>query len=228
MMKRHLCFLVHSAAFSIALLLFSASAWADITGYVYNIPNNMNVAGPGDFSGGTFLGSFSAPSVNFDVPVAQGTSNPLSEFLSTAVSDATLSSSPFFNEVMSNCTNGQVDAGDGCYSTGVEITGSGTFVAGTQYSITHDDGVVMYVDGIASPVIDAGDPTSAEVSTWTPTSTVSGNYQIWYVGTNGNPEVLISNVPANAATPEPGAVTLLLTMLMAVAGFAGVLKKKLA
>jgi len=44
--------------------------------------------------------------------------------------------------------------------------------------------------------------------------------------TTSNPTGLLFT--GNVSAPEPGAVTLLVTMLMAVAGFAGILKKKLA
>jgi hypothetical protein len=223
-------FLPLSAAFAIAFL--PALVRADIDGIVYNIPGNMNDAGLNQFSGGTELGTFGAPSINFAIFDPQSSTTPLSTFLSSGGAydlSAGLTSSAYYGEVMSNCTNGQTTQ-DGltCYSTAVEVTGTATFVDGTTYNISHDDGVVMYVDGVSSsvPVIDSGSPTSDETSSWTPTSTITSNFEVWYVATNGNPEVLQSNI---VTTPEPGAAALLVTMLMAVAGFAGgILKKRLA
>jgi len=55
-------------------------------------------------------------------------------------------------------------------------------------------------------------------------------FNVWQTGsglnTSSNPTGLLYT--GTAITPEPGGVTLLVTMLMAVAGFAGILKKKLA
>jgi hypothetical protein len=223
---------LHTAACSIAFLLLSASAWADIAGTVYNIPGNMNEAGLSEFSGGTELGTFDAPSINFDIPDPEGSTTPLSTFLSSGGAydlSSGLTSSPYYSQVMSNCDNSQTtDPPLTCYSTAIEVTGTATFVAGTPYTINHDDGVVMYVDGVSStnPVINSGDPTSDVPSSWTPTSTVTSNFEIWYVGTNGNPEVL--EATSIVTTPEAGAISLLVTMLIGVAGFAGIFKKKLA
>jgi hypothetical protein len=65
--------------------------------------------------------------------------------------------------------------------------------------------------------------------------TYSLQFDVWQTGSgtdnSSNPTGLLYTgdaLGASVAAPEPGAVTLLLTMLMAVAGLAGVLKKKLA
>jgi hypothetical protein len=64
--------------------------------------------------------------------------------------------------------------------------------------------------------------------------TYSLQFDVWQTGTGGdnssNPTGLLYTGFASGAVaaPEPGAATLLVTMLMVVAGFAGILKKKLA
>ena len=186
------------AATAITLLVLSTSAWADAFGDVYRVTGNLLNAA--DYSGsGTLLGSFTAPAINFIVPEGQGTSNPLSEFLSSG--SASYTSMSNLGDVMSNCP----PATTGCYSTAVHVWGVGDFVNGNTYTITHDDGVIMTLDG--SPFITAAGPVSAQ-----PDSEVFGgttgqhSFSIWYMATNGNPEVLQSNIPV----PDGGMTLMLL------------------
>jgi len=126
-------------------------------------------------------------------------------------------------------TTGTYDNATGCYNTVIEVTGTATFVHGQTYTITHDDGVTLSIAGYNSgnDVYGGGavGPNAAENSDFTYTGT-TGSYAftLWYDGTNGNPEDLVSNIN----TPEPGAATMLFAMLIGVAGLAGLLKKKTA
>jgi hypothetical protein len=114
----------------------------------------------------------------------------------------------------------------GCYSTVIEITGTANFFAGEKININSDDGVEFYIG--TTNVINNGAPTAASGASGTVTSAEAGTgvaFTIWYEGTNGNPEQL---TVTTSSTPEPGSVSMLLTMLGGIAGFAFVLKKKLA
>jgi hypothetical protein len=121
----------------------------------------------------------------------------------------------------------------GCYSTEIEVTGIATFTAGQTYSVTHDDGIIMDVNGLTGPVMSAVGPNSSEVTSWTPTvaqlggTSLTQNFTIWYVESSGNPAVLTSNI-VTVGTPEPGTITALLVMLAGVAGLAAIMKKKRA
>jgi hypothetical protein len=98
----------------------------------------------------------------------------------------------------------------------------------TKYTFEHDDGLVVQVNGGPIGFNNPG-PTgeTPDSFTWTAqTQTVS--IAIAYVATNGNPEVLQESESAVTPVPEPGAVSMLIAMLVGVAGFAGILKKKLA
>jgi hypothetical protein len=215
-------YLLHAGACSMALLLLSTSAWAELTGTIYRVPGNLGDATIGVPSPGNEIGTICAVTgctditdLNFNVPAGTGT---LDDFLNSAGASV--------NYVLNNAiVGGQVMSDPGscpaCYSTEIEFTGTANLVMGTQYNFSHDDGVVVQVGG--STVINSASPTVDRSDSFTYTGS-SGpvSIAIGYMATNGNPEVL------QVTAPEPGSVSVLLTMLAAVAGFAGILKKKLA
>jgi hypothetical protein len=270
-MRQTTRFLLHTAAFSTAFLVLSASAWAQVSGTVWRVLGN-DTSAPDTAAAqlavtslancttldqiGCQEGTFSSSDINFDSTGGQTETGPLTSaeeltgflnFGSATLTDTIAAS--YLSEIMSGSqvanpsvgNNNQVgycydntptaettgnggNGATGCYSTVAEITGTATFTAGTAYNITHDDGAVLYVNGVQ--VLDAGGPTAAEVSTYTPASTlVNASFTIWYEGTNGNPEVLQANF---GSTPEPGSLSVLLTMLGGIAGLAFIMKKKLA
>ena len=191
-------------AVAITLLVLSTSAQADIVGYVYRLDGNMLNAGPIP-SGATLEGSFTAPLVDFEVLTGQSSINTLEDFLDSGSANYS-NVMPGLNQVMSNIGINPSCAGtNSCYSTAIDIVGTGYFVNGQSYTITHDDGVVMHIGGAS--FIDAPGPVSAQ-----PDSAVysgsTGNqpFEIWYMATNGNPEVLTSDIPV---VPD-GGVTLML------------------
>jgi len=198
---------------AITLLVVSASAWADITGSVYRLNGNCNnVLGCGGVAdatsavilAGTPLGSFTAPGVDFFVAGPQGTSNPLSEFLNSGGATGITVGATELGQVMSNCP-GQDPGGAGCYSTGIVINGSGTFLSSTQYSLYHDDGATMFIDG-GTQVVNKPHPQEVGSPDTFFGTGIGGAYQIYYVATNGNPERLQLD-----PSPVPdGGVTLML------------------
>lgn len=96
----------------------------------------------------------------------------------------------------------------------MEFTGSAYLQDGYSYSITHDDGMYLYVDG--TQVIDAGTPTSAEASSflWNGGTGVH-SFALWYDEVNGEPAQLSSM--DFGLTPEPSSLFLLGTGLAALA-----------
>jgi hypothetical protein len=234
-------YLLHAAACSMALLLLSTSAWADLHGTIYNVPGNLQDATLGVPSPGTEIATICAVSGCDDITdlnfTTNGNAGTLDAFLNSAgpsVNYAFLTAadaSTYGPALMSGaanpannsqCYGNSLTSGgpDGCYSTEIEFTGTVVLVKGMTYSFLHDDGVVVNVNG--SNVINAGGPTSATTDSFTYTgATAVANISIGYMATNGNPEVL------QVTAPEPGSVSALLTMLAGVAGFAGILKKKL-
>lgn len=78
-MKQRTSFLLHTAAFSIAVLALSTSAWAQVTGTVWQVPgNDENVTTTAPTSG--LLGTFNSNEINFSITPAQ---NEASQSLTT-------------------------------------------------------------------------------------------------------------------------------------------------
>jgi len=132
---------------------------------------------------------------------------------------------------LSSCTNN-------CYVPGTPDTGSQTttlmkFVftlptgGTTVLSITHDDGLSLFVAGTepatCTSVSCVGDlvPTGDSAPTASETSTTGalagGTYDLWYVEANGAPSLLDVNgtfTPTPPSVPEPGSLALFGTALI--------------
>jgi len=245
-------FVLHTAAVSIAFLMFSASAWADLTGTVYRIAGNgatvdgafedATLGTPANLGTAATISATSLANLNFEVPsVPANAGGSLGDFLNSGVPfGATITNvnNGWLAELASgNSTDNGTDGANcygtnnqaaPCYSTEIEFTGNVTLTQNTKYTFEHDDGLVVQVNGGPIGFNNPG-PTgeTPDSFTWTAqTQTVS--IAIAYVATNGNPEVLQESESAVTPVPEPGAVSMLIAMLVGVAGFAGILKKKLA
>ncbi len=97
----------------------------------------------------------------------------------------------------------------------IQFLGSTFLTAGT-YTITHDDGIFLYLNGSNNCSICAGSPTTAETSTFTVGTSGTYSYDLLYAEVNGAPGVL--DFPAATPTPEPSTFVLLGSGLMSVAG----------
>jgi hypothetical protein len=106
--------------------------------------------------------------------------------------------------------------------TQTEWVFTGTLAGASTISLTHDDGVAFFLNGVLLTPVVAADPTAAETSTFT--TLAGGNYTIDYVSSNGLPEVLTMSV---TPVPLPPAISLFGTGLAAL-GFLGWRKKRAA
>lgn len=230
--------MLHIAAFAIPFLAISTSAWGDIlpansvtlltsvTGNVWRVNGNLQGA-PTSLAGvsamgGASEGTFTAGKIDFNSGGPDD--NNLNGFLLHGGA-TTGSITGGLGDLMSGAIaadpghscygNTTLDAD--CYSTVIEITGSYYFQKGVTYSLTHDDGAVLFVGGI--PKINFPGPVSATTDNWTPGADITDAFDLWYMGTNGNPEVL----RLSAATPEPTSIIFLGTALI---GLGRLLRRK--
>lgn len=217
-------------SFCAALLAFATVAHADtvINGTVWENQNpyspGVALAAPTGPAAATFTVSainFSANTLNYTIGGFLGSN------LTSSVSSSVLNA--------------------GLNNTIFDFTGTTYLQNGQTYSLTHDDGIDLFINGSyteldqymgsnagsaqnihnlttqAGEVITAGLPTSAALSSFTWTgATGSYSYDLLYTEVHGQPGVLNSvNFPAS--TPEPGSLALLTTSLL---GGAGILRRR--
>ncbi len=82
-------------------------------------------------------------------------------------------------------------------------------------SITHDDGISLFVNGVLETPAAAAGPTSASTTTFTMTGSVGQVVDLVYDECCGLPATLNANLPGEATSvPEPASVMLLGTLLL--------------
>ncbi|HEV2578572.1 MAG TPA: PEP-CTERM sorting domain-containing protein [Acidobacteriaceae bacterium] len=195
------------------------SIWAG--GTTSNVPAN-NAAGNMGIYGTT--PTITATVTNSD-PTAilnfySADDNDLTSFLTTSA----LGAHPGNGDTVTYLTGGNQHSTDGSAINNDLFQITGTVTLATQtYTYEHDDGMVLYLNGVA--VINTPGPTGA-----TPTSfnATAGTYSfvLDYAEVAGAPAVLQGNLPFTpaTATPEPSSFMLLGSGLL---GAAGVLRRRM-
>ena len=97
-----------------------------------------------------------------------------------------------------------------------ELTFVGTtfLQGGVTYSLTHDDGAFLYLNGVQ--VIASGGPTTPKTDTFSVATSGAYSFDLLYAEVNGAPATL--NFTGPLATPEPSSFVLLGSGLLAAAG----------
>ena len=205
-------------AFGVMILAFATSAQATYMGLSWVVTGTEapwlgGTVAPNPISFPTMGldATFTSTSVNWMNPFGPGTlRNFLASNPGTTINTCTTAT---VGAVTYNCNTDVISTGTATTQTAttygqiLEISGTENFVSGTTYSITHDDGIVVTLDGAV--IISSMVPTPSPI---TNTFTASGthNIVIEYAECCGNPAILTSNLPVNFTVPEPGSLALVL------------------
>jgi hypothetical protein len=216
-------------AFGVMILAFATSAQATYMGLSWVVPGTdapwlggTVAPNPISFPTTGLDATFTSTSVNWMIPFGPGSlRNFLASDPGTTINTCTTAT---VGAVAYNCNTDVISTGtEGTqsattYGQILEITGTETFVGGTTYSITHDDGIVVTLDGAV--VINSGVPTALPTTNTFTTTSGTHNIVIEYAECCGNPAILTSNLPVNptTTTPEPGSLTLVLGALLTGGG----------
>ena len=231
----------------VALLIAAAptanAAPYSVNGSVWEGQSGPNVvADPSGVSYTTLLGT---PTDTFTVSNTSATS--LFNFYSVDDgSGATGGLNGFLTTNPSSTSNGDTVTGitsgtknDSINNDLFQFTGTTTLTSGNTYTFSHDDGLLLYLNGLL--VINDGAPTSPETTyfqvlagsgTDTTGCTSGGSTCVYYQGSGGSlnftldyaevagpPAELTTNLPLTSpVVPEPSSIMLLGTGLLAAAG----------
>jgi hypothetical protein len=215
-----LSFRLLSLASCAAVLLAAAPlAHADtVTGSVWELPTFTTVP---------VLGSpvyATTPTATFNI------SNPSATALFNFRSDNDAGLTNFLTTGTGDVSNGDTltyltgasHGGDNINNDLFRFDGTTTLANGTTYTFSHDDGLLLYLDG--SLVVNAGGPTSATNTSFTVCASgcdaTGGSYSftLLYAEVDGAPAQLTATLPLVGTTPEPSSFILLGSGLLAAAG----------
>jgi hypothetical protein len=195
-----------AAVMAVTLLAMNVGAWAGViipvtvTGTIWSVAGNLQNAPTSDPAGAS-LGTFEASQIDFNTG-ANGSLGTFLDFNGSTTSKAGLTAEELGAQ-MSSCS-GTTTTDGRCQSTVIHLSGTMSFTEGDIYTLYHDDGVNMFITGVGQ-VINAPGPVSETASSFTAGAGLTNvSFDIWYMATNQNPEVL--RFEHTAVVPEPATV----------------------